>query len=39
MLSPVLLSPLKTPYAMSPPLLTNPPTPTSLTWHSPTLTQ
>ena len=33
MLSPFLVSPLKTPF----PLLTNPPTPTFLSWHSPTL--
>ena len=38
MLSPFLVSPLKIPYPLSllPPL-TNPPTPNSWPWHSPTL--
>jgi hypothetical protein len=36
MLSSFLVSFLKTPSPISPPL-TNPPTPTSLSWHSPTL--
>lgn len=33
----VCFSPLKTPIPSPLPLLTNPPTPTSLSWHSPTL--
>ena len=37
MLSPFLDSPLKTPYLLPLPLLTNPPTPASWPWHSPTL--
>jgi hypothetical protein len=37
MLSPFLVSPLKTPCPIPLPLLTNPPTTTSLSWHSPTL--
>ena len=38
MLSHFLISPLKAPYHMLP-ILTNPPTPTSLSWHSLTLGQ
>jgi hypothetical protein len=37
MLSPFLISPPKTPYTIPLPLPPNPPTPTSLSWHSPTL--
>jgi hypothetical protein len=37
MLSPFLVSPVKTPIPSLHPLLTNPPTPTSLSWHSPAL--
>lgn len=37
MLSSFLVSPLKIPYPYPLPLLTNPPTPASLSWHSPTL--
>ena len=37
MLSPFLVSPLKTPYPFPLPLLTNLPTPTSWPWHSPIL--
>ena len=37
MLSPFLVSPPKTPYTIPLPLLTNPPTPVSLSWHSPIL--
>jgi hypothetical protein len=36
-LSPFLVSPLKTLYPIPLPLFTNPPSPTSLSWHSPTL--
>jgi hypothetical protein len=36
-LSPFLISPQNPPCPIPLPLLTNPPTPTSLTWHSPTL--
>ena len=34
MLSPFLVSPLKTPYLLPLPLLTNPPIPASWPWHS-----
>ena len=37
MLSPFLVSPLKTPYALPLPLLPNPLTPHSWPWNSPTL--
>jgi hypothetical protein len=37
MLSPFLVSPPKTPYPVSLTLLTNPPTPASLSWNYPTL--
>ena len=37
MLSPFLVSPLKIPYPLPLPLLTNPPTPASWPWHSPIL--
>ena len=37
MLSPFLVSPLKSPYPLPLPLLTNPPTLTSWLWHSSTL--
>jgi hypothetical protein len=37
MSSPFLVSPLKIPYPFILLLLTNPPTPASLPWHSPTL--
>ena len=37
MLLPFLVSPMKIPYSIPTPLLTNLPTPTSLSWHSPTL--
>jgi hypothetical protein len=37
MLSPFLVSPLKIPYPLPLPLLTNPPTPASWPWHSPML--
>ena len=37
MLFPFLVSSLKTPYPIPPPVLTNPAMPTSLSWHSPTL--
>jgi hypothetical protein len=36
-LSPFHISPLKSPYPIPLPLLTNPPTPASLSWRSPTL--
>jgi hypothetical protein len=35
--SPFLIFPPKTPYPIPPPLFTNPPTPTSVSRHSPTL--
>ena len=37
MLSPFLVSSLKTPISSPLPLLSNPPTPAPLSWHSPTL--
>ena len=37
MLSPFLVSPLKTPITSPQPLLTNLPTPASLSWHFPIL--
>ena len=37
MLSPFMVSPQTTPYPLLLSLFTNPPTPTSMSWHSPTL--